>query len=247
MIELLGIGFPRQGDEWLFRKVSARLERGQLTVLVSPDRDARLALLDAVTARRIPMEGRAWVGGIPVSSETARRVKARVGEVDLTGPLNDRGSLVGNVLAAGGQTPGALKAAIRLASSRSRSLAVDALGRVGLDARAHERAATLDPWCRRRLLVARAIVGPPDYLIVREVDDGLSLPEAGDILGVLRQVARSDRLTVLATVEHRALVHLYADRVLVLTAGALEFDGPPESLTDARAWAPRLPGKAALA
>jgi phosphonate transport system ATP-binding protein len=244
MIELLGIGFPRQGDEWLFRKVSARLERGQLTFLVSPDREARLAVLDAVAARRIPTEGRAWVGGIPVSSETARRVQARVGEVDLSGPLNDRGSLVGNVLAAGGQTPGALKAAIRLASSRSRSLAVDALRRVGLDGRAHERVATLDPWCRRRLLVARAIVGPPDYLIVREVDDGLSLPEAGDILGVLRRVARSDRLTVLATVEHRALVYLYADRVLILAAGALEFDGAPERLTEDRAGPSRVSRKA---
>jgi len=244
MIELLGIGLPRHRDQWLFRGVSARLQRGQLTILVSPDREARLALLDAVTARRIPTEGRAWVGGLPVSSDTARRVHSRVGEVDLNGSLSDRGSLLWNVLAPGHQPPATLKAAIRLVSGTSRSLALEALRRVGLDGRAHERVADLDPWSRRRVLVARAIMGLPEHLIVRELDDGLRLPEAGDILGVLQGLARADRVTVLASVVDLALVHLFADRVLVIADGALTFDGPPDGGVDDRTVRPRFDRRA---
>jgi ABC-type phosphate/phosphonate transport system ATPase subunit len=240
MIELLGVGLPRHGDDWLFRGVSTRLQKGELTALVCPDRPSRLALLDAVTARRIPTEGRVWVGGLPVSQRTARRVQARIGEVDLTGALRGRGSLAENVLTAGGEATGALKAAIRLVLGQSRSLALDALRRVGLDGRAHERVAALDPWCRRRVLVARAILGPPEQLVAREVDEGLSLPEAADVLGLLQAIARADRMTVLASVEHPTLVHLFADRVLFLVDGVLRFDGPPERLMDDRAGDPRL-------
>jgi ABC-type phosphate/phosphonate transport system ATPase subunit len=235
MIELLGIGLPRQRGEWLFRRLSARLERGELTILVCPDREARLALLDAVVGRRIPTEGRVWVGGLPVSRETARRVHSRVGDVDLSGALSHRRSLLWNVLVAGRQPPGALMAAVRLVSGTSRARALDALRRVGLEGRAHERVADLDLWGRRRALVARAMVGQPEHVVVRGLDGGLTLPEAGDVLGVLRQVARSDRLTVLTSVADRALVHLYADRVLFLAAGALKFDGSPDRLTDDRA------------
>jgi phosphonate transport system ATP-binding protein len=244
MIELLGIGLPRRQDQWLFRGLSARLQRGQLTIVVSPDREARLALLDTVTGRRIPTEGRAWVGGLPVGSDTARRVQARVGEVDLGGSLSDRGSLLWNVLAPGRQPPATLKAAVRLVSGTSRSLALEALRRVGLDGRAHERVAELDPWSRRRVLVARGIMGRSEQLIVREVDDGLTLPEAGDILGLLRGLARADRMTVLASVVDLALVHLFADRVLVIVDGALTFDGSPEGWARDRTVPPRLDRRA---
>ena len=58
MIELLGIAMPASAGQWLFRRLSARVDSPELIAVVSHDRDARLALLDAVTARRIPTEGR---------------------------------------------------------------------------------------------------------------------------------------------------------------------------------------------
>ena len=83
MIELLGIAMPSSEGAWLFRRVSALVETPELVAVVSEDRDTRLALLDAITARRVPVAGRVWIDGYPLTSDTQSRVRARVVEVDL--------------------------------------------------------------------------------------------------------------------------------------------------------------------
>ena len=97
MIELLGLAMPASPGQWLFRRLSARVETPELIAVVSPDRDARLALLDAVTGRRIPTEGRLWVNGSALTSATQARFRSRVVEIDLETPLVGHRSALWNV------------------------------------------------------------------------------------------------------------------------------------------------------
>ncbi len=54
------------------------------------------------------------------------------------------------------------------------------------------------------------------------------------MLGVLRALARSERLPVLVSAVDWRLAPLYADRVLILSLGTLAFDGPPSLAVRAR-------------
>ena len=110
-----------------------------------------------------------------------------------------------------------------------RDVALETLERVGLGPCALEPVATLDEWRLRRLAIARALIPRPDHLICREVDDDVSLSQAGDVLGTLRTLARTERLPILVSAADLRLVSLFADRVLVLSDGALAFDGPPSA------------------
>jgi hypothetical protein len=62
--------------------VCAEIESPGLTVVVSSDSEARSALLDVLSARVIPDEGRAWVDCVPLMRETRHRLRARVVDVD---------------------------------------------------------------------------------------------------------------------------------------------------------------------
>lgn len=241
MIELLGIGVESASGVWLFRRASARLEAGELTVVVSAWREVRTALLDAVSARRIPIEGRVWIDAVPVSPETVVAVRARVGTVDLTGRLAEHRSLLWNVLLAPGQRPEAMRTGLRLTSPSVRALAVKALRSVGLEKRAREPLLALDLPSRRRLLVARALVRMPRCLIVPEVDHGLSLSAAGEVLGLLRTLAQVEGMTVLVSAMHPTLIQTFAHRVLDVTPGgavvASRPGGPPgDALGSRRSW-----------
>jgi hypothetical protein len=99
VIELLGIGVPRETGGWLFRHVCATLEAGEVTVVVSPDAEARRALLDALTGRRVPDEGRVWVSRAPVMPGSRRRIRRLCGEVDSQTQLARRRSLFWNAVA----------------------------------------------------------------------------------------------------------------------------------------------------
>ena len=70
MIELLGVGAPREDGGWRLHRVCASFRRGEVTLVVSHLPEERDALLDAVAARIVPEEGRVWVDRVPVSAAT---------------------------------------------------------------------------------------------------------------------------------------------------------------------------------
>ena len=237
MIELLGIGVPNEVGGWLLHRVSARWERGQLIAVVSALPAERLALVDTVAGVRVPEEGRAWLGGVPLSRETMAQIQARAADVDLHLELVDRRSVLWNTLA--GQRPGlrTLAGLVRFPQPRERESALRALSSVGLAAIAHEPAARLDREERACLAMARALRRRPPHLVIREIDVVLGIPDAERLLTVARAVVRADGITAVVSVGSLSLARRFADRVVVIADGLLVLDTPPNTFTeDQIAW-----------
>jgi ABC-type phosphate/phosphonate transport system ATPase subunit len=225
LIDLLGIAVPSPGDGWLFRSLCAHVRTDQLTVVVSREPEARAALLDVISGRLVPAEGRAWIRGLPVARETAGLVRRRVGRVDLCGRLADQQSALWNVLWPAARPLDTPRAWWRAASTTWRRLGLEAISSVGLGTVAGVRLRELDPRSRRRLLVTHVLAPGPAALVVTDADGGLSRSDAADLLGVLRAVAGARRLAVLASLTDPALGQMFADRVLALDAGHPVFHG----------------------
>jgi polar amino acid transport system ATP-binding protein len=228
VIELLGVGVPRPGGGWLLHRVCATLEAGEVTVVLSALADERQALLDTITGRRIPDEGRVWVGRVPLMRASVSRIRGFVGEVDPGALLVERRSLFWNILAPA-SGPRALGRLLRLPRRPERQAAMAALERVGLRHRAEGPVGALSPAERMRFLVARALARQPRYLVVREPGALVGGDEVGDLLALLRQAARGDRLGVVVGLAEGAAGLAAADRVLVVGDGLLLFHGRPEA------------------
>ena len=142
MIELLGVGVRRDKSTWILRNVCARLEAGDLALVASSEPQGRRALIEAVTARRVPDEGRLWVNHVPLLRANARRVRGLCGLVELPGRLVGERSILWNALAPTGAVR-ALGGLLRLPRRQDRNAVQAALERVGLRGRAQEPAAVL--------------------------------------------------------------------------------------------------------
>jgi ABC-type phosphate/phosphonate transport system ATPase subunit len=131
VIELLGVGVPRETGGWLLHRVCATLEAGEVTLVVSTDPAERGALLDTLTGRRVPDEGRVWVSRAPLMPESRSRIRRLCGEVDPGTALVERRSLLWNAVASisGSHALGRL---LRLPRRREREAVLAALERVGL-------------------------------------------------------------------------------------------------------------------
>ena len=123
MIELLGVGAPRENGGWKLHRVCAQFRRGDVTLVVSRLPEERDALLDAVVARIVPEEGRVWVDRVPVSRETVRRIRGLVAEVDMRARPVEHRSLLWNVLVAGKSGHRALHGLLRLPRKSERQAA----------------------------------------------------------------------------------------------------------------------------
>ena len=235
MIELLGVGVRDAQNAWLLRKVCARLDRGTLAAIVSSSAVQSAALLDAVTGRRIPDEGRVWVTRVPLMRETTRRVRALVADPTAAAFVSHR-SVLWNTLVTRGTV---LAGLVRFPRRPERQAALSALEAVGLGRRTREPLVALAPGDRLRVAVARMLCRRPAALVLRDVDAALGCDEAGPLLGVMRRLVRSHRLTGIVSVESAEVARRHADRVLILAHGALASDILARDI-DAPAAAPGL-------
>ncbi len=103
------------------------------------------------------------------------------------------------------------------------------LALVGLEARAHARAADLTLIERKRLELARALATSPDLLLLDEFMAGLNPAETAGAMDLIRTLV-AQGMTVLM-VEHIvwALMAL-SRRIIVLSAGEKVAEGPPETV-----------------
>jgi phosphonate transport system ATP-binding protein len=225
MIELLGVGIPSK-DRWLLHRVCAHIYQGAVVAVCSSEPAERAALLAAVTGRTIPDEGRVWVSGVPVAKGSVGRVRGYVGEVDPGAAFDLHRSALWNVLADGSGL-GGLEKLWRFHRARDRRATLRSLARVGLEARSEEPVDGFEPLARARLAVARAPWRGPEYLVVHEPDAALDGPDSAELLALLRELVRAERLGVLVSGAPTEPLLAGADRVLLLSEGMLIFDGAP--------------------
>src|SRR5262245_35824166 len=233
MIELLGVGVEGGREGWLLHRVCTRLASSQVTALVSSQAEERWAMLDVLGARRVPGEGRTWIEGAPLGRDTAHRLRERIAEVALGVELAEGRSVLWNTLATG--AGGRLRAFLRLPRPGVRQAADRALRTVGLGEMARARVAGLDAEGQLRIAVARALAAEPSVLLVRDPDVALPSADAARLMKMLRVLSRSERVTVVASLDRPELAQAFADRLLVIADGALVFDGAPATFTSSRA------------
>ena len=90
--------------------------------------------------------------------------------------------------------------------------------------------ATLPHAVRKRISLARALIGNPRLLLLDELADGLSAVEAAKLGGMVRGLAR--RMTVVLVEHHLDLVLKSCDHVVVLDGGRVIADGSSAQIMD---------------
>ena len=105
-------------------------------------------------------------------------------------------------------------------------VALDALKRTGLLAKANRLAGSLPLLDRKRLELARALATQPDLLLLDEIAGGLTEHEVAELIASIQDIRASG--TSIIWIEH--IVHALmavVDRLLVINFGKLLMQGPP--------------------
>jgi zinc transport system ATP-binding protein len=109
----------------------------------------------------------------------------------------------------------------------------DAIAAVGLTAKARDSVSTLSGGQQQRALIARALAGMPDLLVLDEPTAGVDVTSQQALADALRTLVVRGATIVLVAHELGPLGPL-ADRALVMRDGRVAYDGPPvDAFTDA--------------
>ena len=189
--------------------------------LLGPNGAGKTTLLSLLATVLPPTRGRITVAGHEVTASHAERVEAR----RRIGYLPQEVHFPSGMTAAGFVDYIAVlkewKDGTRRAAEVRRVLEL-----VGLGDRSTMKIRKLSGGQRRRLAVAQALLGAPELLLLDEPTTGLDPEQRASLRGILSELPGTVFLSTHQTEDVAAL----CDRVIVLDAGAIRFDGSVRDL-----------------
>jgi len=204
------------------------LEAGDVVGVVGPNGCGKTTLVDALTGVRTPESGHVEVNGRDLTGRApAAFARAGVSRTFQATRLLESLDAVSNVML-GLHVGGPWRRAARSAGARS------ALDRVGIKHLATRRVRELSHGQRRRVELARAVVGNPEILILDEPTAGLFPDDARDVVRLLRELS-TGRAAILMVEHDLGVVARACNRVVVMDEGRVLDDGPAAAVLSSAA------------
>ena len=212
------------GRTTVIRPITVDLGPG-IIGLLGPNGAGKTTLLRLLSTALPPSTGRITIAGFDVSASHANRVAAR----RLLGYCPQEVTFPRGMTVFGFVEYVAVLKEWKDADARHREVR-RVLDLVDLGDRTAMKVSKLSGGQRRRLAIAQALLGAPDLLILDEPTTGLDPEQRASLRGLLSGLAG----TVLISTHQTEDVSALCDRVLVIDAGVIHFDGTvPELLATA--------------
>jgi ABC-type polar amino acid transport system ATPase subunit len=207
------------GDHVVLDGIDLEVRTGEVVCVIGPSGSGKSTLLRCINRLEEPTGGRILIEGEDITDPDCDidRVRTRIGMVFQQFNLFPHLDVMTNLTIA----PRRVR---KLPKAQTIELADAMLARVGLSEKAHAYPGQLSGGQQQRVAIARALCMEPDMMLFDEVTSALDPELVGDVLEVMRSLARDGRTMVVVTHE-MGFAREVADRVVFMDAAAIVEEG----------------------
>ena len=223
----------KTGDQAL-KAVELNVPEGQVLALIGPSGAGKSTLIRCINRLVEPTSGKVYLGDVELTSLSSAKLRTerrRMGMIFQEYALVERLSVMENVLSGRLGYVGFWRSFLRRFPQSDVDEAFRLLERVGLAHMADKRADELSGGQRQRVGICRALIQNPALLLVDEPTASLDPKTSRQIMRLICELCKERGLAAIINIHDVALAQMFVQRVIGLRFGAVEFDGPPESLT----------------
>jgi len=219
--------------------ISLSANRGEMIALIGASGSGKSTLLrhiaglltaDPVKGSSIEVAGSVIQKDGQIASDI-RASRAKVGFVFQQFNLVDRLSVMTNVLVGLLHRLPLWRSLLGLFNQAERTLAYQALARVGIQDCHGQRASTLSGGQQQRAAIARTLVQGADLILADEPIASLDPESSRNVMEILARINREDKCTVIVSLHQVEIALKYCPRVVALHQGKIVFDGAAAALT----------------
>jgi len=229
----------RFGHLEVLKGINLTVEPGQAVVVIGPSGSGKSTFLRCLNHLETIERGRIYLDGElmgyrevngrlkPASPRAVARMRAECGMVFQRFNLFPHMTALGNVAEAPIHVRGVSK---REATAQAQALLV----KVGLADKAHNYPSQLSGGQQQRVAIARALAMGPKVMLFDEATSALDPELVGEVLNVMRDLAR-EGMTMVVVTHEMGFARDVGDRVLFMDGGVVVEEGPPDQIFSAPA------------
>ncbi|SAL30776.1 phosphonates transport ATP-binding protein PhnC [Caballeronia udeis] len=214
--------------------LSLSVHAGEMVVVLGSNGSGKSTLMKCVVGLNRPTGGSVEVGGrdlARLSGNALRWARLPLALISQHANLVKRRSVLANVCCGTLGRHRTLATAFGRMPRKEVEPSLACLEEVGLLHLAGQRAGTLSGGQAQRVAVARALAQRPHVLLADEPVASLDPEAADDVMRLLRRLATDDGLAVVCVLHQPELASRYADRLVGLRHGRMEFDRPASAVS----------------
>jgi phospholipid/cholesterol/gamma-HCH transport system ATP-binding protein len=227
MIELRGVT-KSFGQKEVLRGIDLSVATGQSMVIIGGSGTGKSVLLKCILGLAQPDAGTILLDGEDVARAERDAFLAKFGMLFQGGALFDSLTVWQNVAFR------LLRGRLKRPKAEAREIAVEKLRRVGLGPEVADLfPAELSGGMQKRVGLARAIAAEPQVIFFDEPTTGLDPIMAGVINDLIREIVTEMGATAMTITHDMSSVRAIADRVAMLHAGKIRWEGPMSEMDTA--------------
>ncbi|RMB86497.1 amino acid ABC transporter ATP-binding protein [Streptomyces shenzhenensis] len=219
----------RFGEHTVLDGLDLSVRTGRHVTLIGPSGSGKTTILRLLMTLAEPDEGTITVDGqrlFPATEKEVREVRKKIGMVFQQFNLFPNMTVLRNITEAPVTVLG-------LDRDEAEARARELLELVGLGDKCGMRPSQLSGGQQQRVAIARALAMRPQVLLLDEVTSALDPELVAGVLDLLRDIARSTDITILAVTHEMNFARDISDQVLMFDAGRIIEAGPPEKIFSA--------------
>ncbi|MGI6605070.1 MAG: amino acid ABC transporter ATP-binding protein [bacterium] len=223
MIELRNV-HKHFGHLHVLKGITETINHGEVVVIIGPSGSGKSTLLRCINHLEEPTDGEIMVDGIRLNHSTTNinRVRQEVGMVFQSFNLFPHMSVLDNITLAP-------KTVRKLGQAEAEKIAHELLAKVGLEEKAMAYPRQLSGGQQQRVAIARALAMRPKVMLFDEPTSALDPEMIGEVLDVMKQLAR-DGMTMVVVTHEMGFAREVGDRVIFMDDGKVIEQGPPNEV-----------------
>lgn len=214
------------GKNEVLRGIDCDIHAGEVVCVIGPSGSGKSTFLRCINCLEKPTEGTVYVDG-HLMDEDAKNIdelREDVGMVFQHFNLFPHLSVIENLTIA----PVLRK---KMSEEEAKEVGLGLLDRVGLRDKADARPNSLSGGQKQRVAIARALAMKPGLMLFDEPTSALDPEMVGEVLDVMRSLAR-EGMTMVVVTHEMGFARQVSDRVLFIDQGVIAEEGTPAEVLD---------------
>ena len=209
------------GENVVLKGIDFHVDPGQVVCVIGPSGSGKSTLLRCVNRLEEPTMGQILVEGEDITDPEAEvdDIRARIGMVFQQFNLFPHMTVLRNLTIA-------QEKVLRRKRPEAEKVAMDNLLKVGLPDRADAYPAHLSGGQQQRVAIARALSMNPDMMLFDEPTSALDPELVGDVLDVMRELAR-EGMTMMVVTHEMGFAREVGDKLVFMDGGVIVEEGDP--------------------